>query len=187
MTNDPWAELCHNNSGSLQEFRLWFDPDTFPWERNSAELAIFASHLIEEWWDEDLFEHKHGSVYLAEVCFKDFSLWWNKELFNYEASDMLAMFCGEHFDIWWDEKRYVWESADILSSNLSNRFDDWFNPDKILFDGYMVTELLISCREHMPKWYPHISDNEKQVLYHKLYPVDVLTLRKHGIKTLKPI
>ncbi len=98
---------------NVDNFDLWFDPETFDWHEGSWLLGAICSKYFNKWFDPDTFGWDMGASWsLPYSCSDCFDVWWDSE--KYEWNDdgwALANYCSEHFDKWWDADRFYWNSG----------------------------------------------------------------------------
>ena len=143
---------------NVDNFDLWFDPETFDWHEGSWLLGAICSKYFNKWFDPDTFGWDMGASWsLPYSCSDCFDVWWDSE--KYEWNDdgwALANYCSEHFDKWWDKDKFNWDHS-LALAHCGKDFETWWDKDKFNWDysddfGDYIS-LAEYCGEYFDVWW----------------------------------
>jgi len=160
------------------QFKLWFNPNTFDWDRSYC-LAIYCSSYFTDWWDSDKFDWGHDE-YLAEFCFDHFKVWWDSDKFDWRGigSTRLVNDCFDHFHIWWDADKFDWDCSGLLADQHNDCYKSWWNPDRFNWD-YSFS-LIMNCWDYKNIWLKDKRGREALLEDKKVVEDFFEELRGHG-------
>ena len=145
-------------------FDEWFNPKSFPYNRNTTGVLIsWCGKRFDDWFDDKTFTWKTHSYLLIDKHYKKFDKWWNPKKFNWkDAADILVEKLPERFDDWYDPKLYPDSELSVLAAYLPERFDEWWPADykpKPRNMWCLISSLIENCGDHFDKWFHIIKLN----------------------------